>query len=298
MRPVLGREAEWWRCSSNCSAGEGLQPKVVKHCVLHAPRYMLSSWRQLNAVVRPHVHWFLLVCMCRAQWCRGGIVAALVDCAASLGGSSSSSQAYQRQSTGGFDLFRQHRQHRSRSLPGAPPSQQTTSSSSDRFQTIQALSECCCLVLLLAAEEAQQAKLLVDCVRRALAGRTEQAVPVLQLLRMLLRQVAARHEVAASGSAVCAQLHEVSPAPDDQSCTCTLSVLAHRWQAIPPGTLRMRYQHAAPVPGACDTWWRCRRLQGTCQRVCCFCPTRLAATRSFCTSYRAATVQHCPVCRS
>jgi hypothetical protein len=94
-------------------------------------------------------------------------------------------------------------------MPGAPPSQQSHSSSSEQLQIIQALSDCCCVVLRLAADAEQQAKLLVDCVGRAVTGRIEQAVPVLQLLRMLLRQVGPPDEVAADRAAVSEQLHQV-----------------------------------------------------------------------------------------
>lgn len=115
-------------------------------------------------------------------------------------------------------------------MPGAPPSQRDHSSSSEQLQTLQALSECCSLVLRLATDPEKQAELLVDCVCRAVTGRVEQAVPVLQLLPMLLRHVVANR------AAVSEQLHQVRRS---------------RWacwaQVMQPGTL-----HSPCLP--CYSW--------------------------------------------
>ena len=130
-------------------------------------------------------------------------MAALVDCAASLGKSTGSTRIQQRQSTSGYNAHRQQ-QARHGSMPGNPVQEPSQTSSTSRVAVLQALSECCSILLQFAPDSQQQAELLVACVARALEGSMAEAVCALQLLRMVLW-----HASAAGTTAVCIGLHQV-----------------------------------------------------------------------------------------
>jgi hypothetical protein len=115
-------------------------------------------------------------------------------------------------------------------MPGAPPD--TQSSSTTGVATLQALSECCTVVLQFYTQPAEQADLLVACVRRGLAGSLSEALWALQLLLIVLRQIGM-----ARTSAACAQLHQVCRLK--MRCQCIAAMM---------GRLLMRQQPAAEFP--------------------------------------------------
>lgn len=139
-------------------------------------------------------------------------MAALVDCAASLGSNNASHKDPQRQTVGGLHDHRvQEQQYRRVSTPGAALTQGLNNS----IAALQALAECCAVVLQFGPESEQQAALLAACVGRVLTGSMQQAVFVLELLRMVLRYVGA-----AGAPEVVTHLHQVGQQLEDGAGSC------------------------------------------------------------------------------
>ncbi|KAF8065888.1 hypothetical protein HT031_002949 [Scenedesmus sp. PABB004] len=112
----------------------------------------------------------------RSAWLAGGIVAALVDCAAPL----ALSAAPQRQAAEQQQQQQQQRRRTNDLAPGAGVLQ----------EGLHALADCVCAALRGSREEAeQQAQLFVRCVARSLDGGAAQALVAAGLLRRVLQQM-------------------------------------------------------------------------------------------------------------
>lgn len=94
---------------------------------------------------------------CRQSWLVGGIIAALVDCAAALPAISSLQQ-----------LRQQH----------------------EAAEVLRSVSDCMSVVLLHAEQQAApQARLMLDCITRSLWGTQSQALNAAQLLGSMLQEL-------------------------------------------------------------------------------------------------------------